>query len=143
VQTRANAELRVGVSRERAELGERYARALVLGVRIPLGTHRRSDSKIATAAAEQLEAETQLALEQERIEADIKAAWDRIAALQGAVVAAERRSRLAAESRGFFEKSFRLGESDLPTRLRVELEATDARRQATSQLRQSLGLLPE
>jgi cobalt-zinc-cadmium efflux system outer membrane protein len=152
-QTRANPELTVGVSRERAEFGERYAQALVVGVRIPLGAHSRSDSKIAAAAADQLEAEAQLALEQERIEAGVQAARDRAAALQGAVTAAERRSRLAAESRGFFEKSFRLGESDLPTRLRVELEATDAERQATrsridlaeavSQLRQSLGLLPE
>lgn len=152
-QTRANPELRLGVSRERAEAGERYAQALVVGVRIPLGTHSRSDAKIATAAAEQVEAETQLSLEQERIETEVQAARDRVAALQGAVDAAERRSRLAGESRGFFEKSFRLGESDLPTRLRVELEATDAQRQATrsridlaeaiSQLRQSLGLLPE
>jgi len=152
-QTRANPELRLGVSRERAEARERYAQALVVGVRIPLGTHNRSDAKIATAAAEQLEAETQLALEQERIESEVQAARDRVVVLQGAVDAAERRSRLAAESRGFFEKSFRLGESDLPTRLRVELEATDAQRQATrcridlaeaiSQLRQSLGLLPE
>lgn len=152
-QTRANPELRLGVSRERAEAGERYAQALVVGVRIPLGTHSRSDAKIATAAAEQVEAETQLSLEQERIETEVQAARDRVAALQGAVDAAERRSRLAGESRGFFEKSFRLGESDLPTRLRVELEATDAQRQATrsridlaeaiSQLRQSLGQLPE
>ncbi len=152
-QTRANPELRLGVSRERGEFSERYAQALVVGVRIPLGTHSRSDVKIATAAAEQLEAETQLSLEQERIQVEVQAARDRVAALQQAVGAAERRGRLAAESRGFFEKSFRLGESDLPTRLRVELEATDAERQATrsrielaqaiSQLRQSLGLLPE
>ena len=55
--------------------------------------------------------------------------------------------------RSFFEKSFRLGESDLPTRLRIELEAVEAERQSTraridlaaaiSALRQALGLLPE
>ncbi len=152
-QTRANPELRLGVSRERAELGERYAQALVVGVRIPLGTSSRSESKIATAGAEQLEAETQLSLEQARIAAEASAAKDRVASLTSAVAAAERRSRLAGESRGFFEKSFRLGETDLPTRLRVEQEAVDAERQATrsrielaaaiSQWRQSLGLLPE
>ena len=69
------------------------------------------------------------------------------------MTAAEKRARLAQESRGFFEKSFRLGETDLPTRLRIELEATDAKRQAAlarldqaaaiSSLRQALGLLPE
>lgn len=152
-QTHANPELRLGVSRERAELGERYAQALVVGVRIPLGTHSRSASKIATAGAEQLEAETQLSLEQARIEAEARAARDRVAALTTALAAAERRSRLAGESLGFFAKSFRLGETDLPTRLRIEQEAADAQRQATrnrielaaaiSQWRQSLGLLPE
>ena len=47
----------------------------------------------------------------------------------------------------------RFGETDLPTRLRIELEASDASRQAAvakinyavaiSNLRQALGLLPE
>ena len=64
-----------------------------------------------------------------------------------------KRQQLARESRGFFDKSFRLGESDLPTRLRIELEAVEAERQnararielaaAISALRQALGLLPE
>ncbi len=153
VQSRANPELRMGLSRERAELGERYGQALVLGVRIPLGSHAGSDAKIAAAAAEQLEAETQLALARERIASEVQAARERVAALRQAADAARRRSRLAAESRGFFEKAFRLGETDLPTRLRIELEAADADRQATrsrielaaavSQLRQSLGLFPE
>ena len=38
------------------------------------------------------------------------------------------RARLARENRGFYEKSFRLGESDLPTRLRIESEAFEAER---------------
>jgi cobalt-zinc-cadmium efflux system outer membrane protein len=69
------------------------------------------------------------------------------------LAAAEKRAQLARESRGFFDKSFRLGESDLPTRLRIELEAVEAERQSTrarielaaaiSALRQALGLLPE
>ena len=69
------------------------------------------------------------------------------------VAAAERRAQLVRESRGFFDKSFRLGESDLPTRLRIEAEAADADRQAArarielaasiSAWRQALGLLPQ
>jgi len=68
-------------------------------------------------------------------------------------IAAQKRRQLAEQTRAFFDKSFRLGEIDLPTRLRVELEATDAQRQhalarleqaaSTSRLRQALGLLPE
>jgi cobalt-zinc-cadmium efflux system outer membrane protein len=67
--------------------------------------------------------------------------------------AANKRARLARETRGFFEKSFRAGETDLPTRLRIELEAIEAERQAQrtqidyaasiSALRQAMGLLPE
>jgi hypothetical protein len=76
-----------------------------------------------------------------------------VQALGASTDAAERRARLAAELRGFIEKSFRAGESDLPARLRVELEAVEAERlaararidlaAAVSQLRQALGLLPE
>ncbi|HSV57344.1 MAG TPA: TolC family protein [Variovorax sp.] len=153
IQTRANPELTLGVTRERSDIAERYAQVLSVAVRVPLGKHSRSDSKIATAGAEQVEAETQLLMEQERIGTEVHAARERVTALAAVVAAAERRSRLAAESRGFFEKSFRLGETDLPTRLRIEQEAADAERQATrsriehaaavSQLRQSLGLLPE
>lgn len=153
IQTRANPELMVGVTRERADANERYAQVLNVAVRIPLGKHSRSDSKIATAGAEQVEAESQLLMEQARIRTEAQAARDRVTAFGAVVAAAERRSRLAAESRGFFEKSFRLGETDLPTRLRIEQEATDAERQAArsrielaaavSQLRQVLGLMPE
>jgi outer membrane protein TolC len=67
--------------------------------------------------------------------------------------AANKRSTLANETRQFFDKSFRYGETDLPTRLRIELEAVDANKQAViakinyaisvSNLRQALGLLPE
>lgn len=153
VQTRANPELMLGLTRERDGSGERYANALNVGIRIPLGRQSRSDARQATAAAEQVEAETQVALEHERVQREVETARDRVAALAAMVAAAERRSRLASESRGFFEKSFRLGESDLPTRLRIEQDAVDAERQAmrsriewaaaVSQWRQALGLLPE
>ena len=86
-------------------------------------------------------------------EAKLEAARLRVEMAQAQRNAAEKRARLAVESRGFFAKSFRLGESDLPTRLRVELEAVEAERQAAraridhaaavSSLRQALGLLPE
>jgi len=152
-QTRANPELMLGVTRERSDANERYAQVLSVAVRIPLGKLSRSDARIATAGAEQTEAEIQLLVAQERIGTEARAASERVQALALAVEAAERRSRLAAESRGFFEKSFRLGETDLPTRLRIELEAAEAERQAArtrielhaavSQLRQALGLLPE
>ena len=60
---------------------------------------------------------------------------------------------LAGQTLDLIEKSFRLGESDLPTRLRTTQEAFEAARQlaasrielaaAVSQWRQALGVLPE
>jgi cobalt-zinc-cadmium efflux system outer membrane protein len=152
-QRRANPELTLGTVRERGELGERYSQGLIVGVRIPLGTRSTSQTRLTAASAEQLEAETLLTLEQERLQGEVDASKARVDALSAAAAAAQRRAALAGESRGFFEKSFRLGETDLPTRLRVELEAFEAERQAArsriehaaavSQLRQALGLLPE
>ena len=92
-------------------------------------------------------------LERDQIQADQRGAASRLEAVRTQLVAAHRREMLANESRGFFDKSFRLGETDLPTRLRIEAEAAEAARQAArsridlasaiSALRQSLGLLPE
>ena len=42
------------------------------------------------------------------------------------------RAQLARESRGFFDKSFRLGETDLPTRLRIECVTGDVEERAAA-----------
>jgi cobalt-zinc-cadmium efflux system outer membrane protein len=149
----ANPEVTLGTARERGEFGERYSQAVIVGMRVPLGTHGTSQAKKAAAYADLLEAETQLTLANERTQSEVAAAADRVKTLQVALEAAERRALLARESRGFFDKSFRLGETDLPTRLRVELEAFEADRQAArsrielaaaiSSWRQAAGLLPE
>jgi cobalt-zinc-cadmium efflux system outer membrane protein len=125
----------------------------VVGVRIPLGTNAASETRKAAASADQLEAESELSLAQERVQGDLSAAVLRVDTLRAALAAAERRAALTIELRGFFEKSFRAGETDLPTRLRVEHETFEADRQAArsrvelaaaiSSLRQAAGLLPE
>lgn len=153
VQTRSNPELTIGAARERDGLGERYGQSVVVGIRVPLGRSSSSDAKLATANAELVEAESQLALEAQRLRAQVDAARAAVGTLEAVRVSAERRAALARESRGFFEKSFRFGESDLPARLRAELEAFEAERQAArsrldveaavSKLRQALGLLPD
>lgn len=152
-QTRANTELTVGAARDRDAFGSRHGQSVILGVRVPLGEAAASRSRAASASADLVEAEAQIDVEATRLRAAADAARLRVAALDEALAAAERRATLARESRGFFEKAFRLGESDLPTRLRVEADAFDAERQAArsridvddavSRLRQSLGLLPE
>ena len=153
VQTRSNPELTVGAVRERDGLGEHYGRSVMVGIRVPLGRSSSADSKVAAASADLVEAESQLTLEAQRVRMQVDAASAALRALEAVRTSAERRAVLARESRGFFEKSFRLGESDLPTRLRAELEAFEAERQAArsrldvdaavSKLRQALGLLPD
>lgn len=152
-QRRANPELSVAAMREREAASESWQQTVTLGLRIPFGADSRSRSKVAGANAEAIEAEAQLALERERLFAEVDAAKVHVEAAHAQVAAAERRARLARESREFFHKAFRLGETDLPTRLRIELEAAEAERQlararvelaaAVSAQRQTMGLLPE
>ncbi|HWH73175.1 MAG TPA: TolC family protein [Methylibium sp.] len=152
-QSRANPELMLATTRDRGAFGESSQQTLTLGVRIPFGGGPRHAARSASARAEATEAQAQLALERERLGAEREAARVRVDASRTQLAAAERRATLARESRGFFDKSFRLGETDLPTRLRIEAEAAEAERQAArtrielaaaiSAWRQALGLMPQ
>ncbi|CAN1560552.1 TolC Outer membrane protein [Burkholderiaceae bacterium] len=152
-QKRSNPELTVATTRGRGAFGDRYGQTVLIGIRVPFGSGPRYDARIATAQAEAIEVQSKLILERDQIQADQRGAASRLEAVKTQLVAAQRRAMLANESRGFFDKSFRLGETDLPTRLRIEAEAAEAARQAArsridlasaiSALRQSLGLLPE
>lgn len=152
-QSRANPELTLASTRERGADGEASQQSITLGLRIPFGGGPRHDTRMARARAEALELQARLALERERLLAEREAARVRVDAARTQLAASERRALLARESRGFFDKSFRLGETDLPTRLRIEAEAADAERQAArtrielaasiSAWRQALGLLPQ
>jgi cobalt-zinc-cadmium efflux system outer membrane protein len=152
-QSRANPELTLSASRERGAFGEPYGQAITLGVRLPFGGGPRHHTRVASALADAAQARAQLALERERLVAESDAGRARAEAARTQLAAAERRAQLAGESRGFFDKSFRLGETDLPTRLRIEAEAAEAERQAArarielaaaiSAWQQALGLLPQ
>jgi cobalt-zinc-cadmium efflux system outer membrane protein len=153
IQGRANPELSLATTRERGASGESWQQTVTLGVRIPFGFDARNRARVASASAEAIEAEAQLRMERERLTAEVNTARVRVESARTLVASAERRAQLARESRGFFQKAFRLGETDLPTRLRIELEAAEAERQvartrielaaAVSALRQAVGLLPE
>ncbi len=152
-QSRANPELMLATTRDRSARGEASQQTITLGIRIPFGAGPRFDARSANARAEATEIQAHLALERERLTAEREAARVRVEASRTQLAAAERRAQLARESRGFFDKSFRLGETDLPTRLRIEAEAAEAERQAArtrielaaaiSAWRQALGLLPQ
>ncbi|MET1115569.1 MAG: TolC family protein [Comamonas sp.] len=152
-QTRANPELTVATTRERGARGARYERTFTVGVRIPFGSSGARQSRTATAAAELLVAQSQLELERLRIAGEVASARARLTGARTVAQAAERRAVLARETQAFIGKAFRAGEIDLPNRLRVELEAADAERQAgiarlgihqaLSALHQAMGLLPQ
>jgi outer membrane protein, heavy metal efflux system len=151
-QSRAHPELTLATTRDRGATGEAWQQRVTVGVRIPFGAGPRHASRTAAARADAIELQAQWQLERARLAGERDAAQARTDAARLQLAAAERRALLARESRGFFDKSFRLGQTDLPTRLRIEAEAADAERQAVragielaaalSAWRQALGLLP-
>lgn len=152
-QSRARPELTLASSSDRGAAGEQATQRLTLALRIPFGSAPQQDRQMALARAESLEAQARLVLARADLQAQVDAAHARVLAARTQLGAAERRAQLAQEARGFFDQAFRLGETDLPTRLRMEGEAAEAERQAAlgridlaaaiSAWRQALGLLPE
>ncbi len=153
LQSRANPELTLALARARDLHGEPYRQSLTLGIRIPFGSDSRYRARLSTAQAELIEAQVQLFQEQQRLLGERDSASVRLELARDQLKAADRRAQLARETRGFFQKSYQMGETDWPNRLRIELEAAEAERQATrtrvdlaaaiSALRQAQGLLPE
>ncbi|WP_197046933.1 TolC family protein [Paucibacter sp. KBW04] len=151
-QDRANPALRLATTRERGGFGEPFNQTLTLGLSIPLGSAPAQRSRLANAQAEQLEARALLQQQEMQLRAELAQARLGLQSAQAQADLAARRAALAQQTRGFFAKSFALGQSDLPMLLRVEQEAFEAQRQsqraglrlqqARSALRQALGFLP-
>lgn len=152
-QTRQNLELQLYTTSGRPEVGKPTQQSILLGLKIPFGSSDRVQAQRFASRANQIESEERLVFERERVLAELDASKAQMESAQIRLTAAKRRAQLSTETRTFFDKSFKFGESDLPTRLRVELEAMDAIKQAAqaeitylasvSALRQALGLLPE
>lgn len=152
-QTRQNPELQIYGTSGRPEIGVPIQQTIMLGIKIPFGSDARTQAQTLTNKANQIEAEERLIYEKNRLLSELDGAKARIETAGIRRDAAIRRAKLTNETRRFFEKSFKFGETDLPTRLRIEQEATDASKQAAqaevaylaaiSSLRQALGLIPE
>jgi cobalt-zinc-cadmium efflux system outer membrane protein len=145
-------EVSVGMRREHPAFGEAYENSVRFAVRIPLATQSRNAPRITAANAELIEAETALARERERVQAEIDAARAELTQAQQIEKLAEERYQLASDTKALYAKAFRLGELDLPARLRSENEFFDAELslsrarleggRAISRINQALGLLP-
>ena len=152
-QKRSNPELTVATTRGRGAFGERYGQTVLVGIRVPFGAGPRHDARIATAQAEAIEVQSRLILERDRIQADQRGAASRLDAARTQLDAAQRRAKLANESRGL--STSRSGWArricppacglrprprkllDKPLAAQIDLAS------AISAWRQSLGLLPE
>lgn len=153
LRIRSNPELSVSTRSERSAAGLANDQTWAVALRFAIGGGPRHSEQVATATASAVEAEVALLREHERLAQAQLSLRSQKDAVQAQLRAAQERHALAQENRGFYEKSFRLGESDLPTRLRIEAEAFEAERilsatriqyaRILSQLRQVLGLLPE
>lgn len=152
-QRRAHPELTLSSTRERGAAGVAPQQTWTLGLRWAFGDGPRHAARVAQARADASALQAEWALERDRLLAAQQAARSRVDSAEQHSAAAQRRAELAAQTRGFVDKAFQWGQADLPTRLRVEAEASDAQRQALraqlalaaaiSAWRQALGLLPE
>lgn len=152
-RSRANPEVMLATRRERGARDESGEQSWSIGLRIPLSSGSQHAAVIADANALLIGAELALARERERLLLAARLSQQQWQAAEQRRLASEARARLSRDSLGFFAKSFQIGETDLPTRLRVEQEAFAAERAlqrarveqaaALSDYRQALGLLPE
>lgn len=145
-------ELGLGVTRERAAAGANLETSVRLALRIPLGGDSRNAPKLAAARAELDAAQAQADAVTRQLEAEVAAARAGLDAARTQEALALQRADLSGQMQALVAKSHRLGESDLPTRMRADNEKLDADlslararielQRAISQLNQSLGTLP-
>jgi outer membrane protein, heavy metal efflux system len=123
-----------------------------IGVSVPFGGSQRATPRIAQANAELAESQAMIQLTRQQLEADATTAEMTANSIERRIAALLERSRLANEVAELYAKAYRLGELDLPTRLRAEGERAAANlalsrarielKHALSRVNQSLGLLP-
>ncbi|MES2412963.1 MAG: TolC family protein [Pseudomonadota bacterium] len=145
-------EVGVGVTRERPAFGAASDTAFKVTLRVPLGTYGRNAPRLAAARAELDAAQADALSVARTVKADQESAGTELEAARRAELLAAERSRLSTEAQTLIVKSYRLGESDLPTRLRTDNERFDAElahararvetRRAISKLNQAFGILP-
>ena len=145
-------ELGVGITREKALAGDVAQNALRLSLRIPFGSTHRNAPRLAAARAELDTAYAELDATQRQVQTDLVLAREALQAAQAAAILASERAEFSAQAQALVARSYDLGESDLPSRLRAdsdrfdaELAATRARadtQRAIARLNQSSGRLP-
>jgi len=142
----------VGVTRERSTFGAASETSLRLALKIPFGTDSRNAPRIAAARAELDAAQAELDAAQRQVQTELVSAMAELDVARRTQASMSERVRLSTEVQSLMAKAYRLGEADLPIRLRADSEKFEAdlslararvgMQRAISQLNQALGLLP-
>ena len=150
--TRDPMALGIGIASERAAYGSANETKLRIALRIPLGGENRNAPRLSAAQAEFDVAQAELDAAQRLLPAEIAISANELRIAQLSQVAAQQRLRLSTEVQTLITKSWRLGDSDLPTRLRADNEQFEARlslakasvdvQRAIANVNQSNGYLP-
>jgi cobalt-zinc-cadmium efflux system outer membrane protein len=149
---RAAPELSLRVVRDRNDFAEPYGNNIGVKLKIPFssGSQVRRENSAAQAEAEKADAEMRQT--EMRVRQEIERSRRALDAAERQLRMADERRALSADNLRLAEKSFTLGESDLPTLLRIRAAAFEtetnydrqrlSRAAAISRLNQSLGVLP-
>ena len=142
----------VGVGRERSTFMAASETKLRIALRIPLGGDNRNAPRQAAARAELDTAQAEADALLRQLPSEVAAATAELRAARAAQTAARERVRLSTEVQTLITKSWRLGDSDLPTRLRADNEQFEASlalakagidvQRAIANLNQAHGVLP-
>ena len=144
--------LGLGIGSERSAFSATNETKLRIALRIPLGGENRNASRLAAAKAELDAAQAEADAVQRQLPAELAAATADLRAARLAQAAAQERVRLSTEVQTLITKSWQLGDSDLPTRLRADNEQFEASlslarsamdvQRAIANLNQAHGVLP-
>jgi cobalt-zinc-cadmium efflux system outer membrane protein len=142
----------VGVGRERSTFVAANETKLRIALRIPLGGDNRNAPRQAAARAELDTAQAEADALLRQLPSEVAAATAELRAARAAQTAARERVRLSTEVQTLITKSWRLGDSDLPARLRADNEQFEASlalakagidvQRAIANLNQAHGVLP-
>ena len=124
--TRDPMALGIGIASERGAFGGANETKLRIALRIPLGGENRNAPRLSAAQAEFDIAQAELDAAQRQLPAEIAVATHELRIAQLTQTAAQQRLRLSTEVQALITKSWRLGDSDLPTRLRADNEQFEA-----------------
>jgi cobalt-zinc-cadmium efflux system outer membrane protein len=145
-------ELGLGLTRERSAAGATPESNLRISLRIPLGNDNRNQPRLTAARKDLAQAQADLETAQRGAHLDIEMARITYGQAQANLLIAQQRAEMAGQAQALIAQAYRLGERDLPARLRADAEKYEADlsaqrarielRRAAAQLSLNLGQFP-